>query len=65
MTKYWHGVGRHHGRVHFAGEQTSTYSQGYLNGGVESGDRAAIEIMRAAGVPVPKRLSRLPYSTFG
>jgi monoamine oxidase len=50
--------------VHFAGEHTSTYSQGFLNGGVESGDRAAIEVMRAIGVRVPSRLSSLPYSTF-
>jgi hypothetical protein len=64
MTRCWHGVGVHNGRVHFAGEHTSTYSQGFLNGGVESGDRAAIEVMRAIGVPVPQRLSSLPYSTF-
>ena len=29
------------GNVHFAGEHTSTYSQGYFNGGVETGLRAA------------------------
>ena len=40
-------------RVHFAGEHTSTYSQGFLNGGVESGQRAAIEVMRAIGAHVP------------
>ena len=52
------------GRVHFAGEHTSSYSQGYLNGGVESGDRTAIEVMKRLGVPVPHSLSKLPYSTF-
>jgi monoamine oxidase len=36
-------------KVHFAGEHTSTYSQGYLNGGVESGLRAAREVIRATG----------------
>ena len=41
--------------MHFAGEATSTYSQGFLNGGVESGDRAAIEIMRKLRVRVPHR----------
>jgi monoamine oxidase len=51
------------GGVHFAGEHTSTYSHAYLNGGVESGQRAAIEIMRAAGVRVPAGIARLPYST--
>jgi monoamine oxidase len=50
--------------VHFAGEHTSTYSQGFLNGGVESGNRAAIEILRRLGLPVPRRIARLPYSTF-
>lgn len=33
------------GNVHFAGEHTSQDSQGYLNGGVESGERAADEIL--------------------
>ena len=64
MTRYWHGVGMADGRVHFAGEHTSTYSQGFLNGGVESGDRAAIEVMRAIGITVPRSLSSLPYSYF-
>lgn len=46
-TKYWHYLGKAEGRVHFAGEHTSTHSQGYLNGGVESGQRAAREILAA------------------
>jgi monoamine oxidase len=33
------------GNCHFAGEQTSQDSQGYLNGGVETGERAADEIL--------------------
>ena len=37
VTKYWGYAGIPEGRVHFAGEHTSTYSQGFLNGGVESG----------------------------
>lgn len=61
-TRFWHFTGRPEGNVHFAGEHTSTYSQGYLNGGVESGDRAAIEVLRTLGLPVPDRLRRLPYS---
>jgi monoamine oxidase len=61
-TRFWGALARAEGNVHFAGEHTSTYSQGYLDGGVESGDRAAIEIMRALGVPVPAALARLPYS---
>jgi monoamine oxidase len=61
-TTLWGYTGSAEGRVHFAGEHTSTYSQGYLNGGVESGQRAAIEVMRAIGVEVPGRIARMPYS---
>jgi monoamine oxidase len=43
--------------VHFAGEHTSTHSQGYLNGAVESGERAAAEVLRALGVR-PRAFSR-------
>jgi monoamine oxidase len=50
--------------VHFAGEHTSTHSQGYLNGGVESGQRAAIEIMGTLGLEVPPAIADLPYSEF-
>ena len=42
-------MGRPHGNVHFAGEHTSTYSQGYLNGGVETGLRAARAVINATG----------------
>lgn len=34
---------------HFAGEHTSDESQGFLNGGVESGERAAREILAEVG----------------
>ena len=37
------------GACHFAGEHTSIESQGYLNGAVESGERAAREIIDALG----------------
>ena len=62
VTKYWGYAGIPEGRVHFAGEHTSTYSQGFLNGGVESGQRAAIEVLLALGLPVPSGLASLPYS---
>lgn len=64
-TRLWGYTGRAEGRAHFAGEHTSTYSQGYLNGGVESGQRAAIEVMRSLGVAVPAELTALPYSNVG
>ena len=62
VTKYWGYAGIPDGRVHFAGEHTSTYSQGFLNGGVESGQRAAIEVLLALGLPVPSGIASLPYS---
>jgi monoamine oxidase len=37
--------GERSGNCHFAGEHTSIDFQGYLNGGVESGERAASEIL--------------------
>lgn len=62
MTRFWGATYRSERGVHFAGEHTSTYSQGFLNGGVESGQRAAIEVMRALGMPIPERLATLPYT---
>ncbi len=48
-TSFFGYMGRREGNVHFAGEHTSTYSQGYLNGGVETGLRAAREVIHATG----------------
>jgi len=54
MLRDW--LARHHGRVVFAGEHTSIESQGYMNGAVESGQRAAAEIQAlAAGSKPTKR----------
>jgi monoamine oxidase len=44
-TKFGGIEGRKEGEVHFAGEHTSVDFQGYLNGGVETGERAAGEIL--------------------
>jgi monoamine oxidase len=62
MTRYWGYAGIPEDNVHFAGEHTSTYSQGYLNGGCESGQRTAIEVLQKLGIPVPRAIARLPYS---
>jgi monoamine oxidase len=51
-------IGIPEGTIHFAGEHTSSFSQGFLNGGVESGERAAIEVLEALGRPVPTALDR-------
>lgn len=38
------------GRLHFAGEHTSLDAQGYMEGGAESGERVAAEILGALGL---------------
>ncbi|MBK9169434.1 MAG: FAD-dependent oxidoreductase [Bryobacterales bacterium] len=40
-------------RLHFAGEHTSLDFQGYMEGGAETGKRAARAILRQSGLPVP------------
>jgi len=49
-TDFWGYLGTREGNLLFAGEHTSTHSQGYLNGGVESGERAAHQVMQGLGV---------------
>jgi monoamine oxidase len=44
-TKFAGAEGEQQGACHFAGEHTSIDFQGYLNGAVESGERAAAEIL--------------------
>jgi monoamine oxidase len=46
-TRYWGLVGLPEGGVHFAGEHTSTVSPGFLDGAVESGERAAREVLES------------------
>ena len=46
-TAYWGFLAKREGNLFFAGEHTSTHSQGYLNGGVESGERAAKQVIRS------------------
>lgn len=49
-TRYWGFIGLPEGGVHFAGEHTSTISQGYLDGAVESGERTAQEVLESLGL---------------
>jgi monoamine oxidase len=44
-TKFGGAEGERSGNCHFAGEHTSQDFQGYLNGAVETGERAAAEIL--------------------
>ena len=54
-----------HGLVHWAGTETSTHWAGYLSGAVQSGRRAACEVMKIRGVDVSKLeklVTRKPYA---
>jgi monoamine oxidase len=44
-TDFWGCLGDQEGPVSFAGEHTSTHSQGYLIGAVESGERGEREVL--------------------
>lgn len=57
-TSFLGDMGRPEGRAHFGGEHTSVYSQGFLNGGAESGSRVAAEILDALKKPYPPGLNR-------
>jgi monoamine oxidase len=48
-TDFWGYLETPEPGLFFAGEHTSTHSQGYLNGGVESGERAANQVLRGLG----------------
>jgi monoamine oxidase len=51
-------LARPHGRILFAGEHTSLRWQGYMNGAVESGLRAAAEVESLAGMEAPAHSDR-------
>ncbi len=42
-----------HGRLHFAGTETARSHMGYLEGAIEAGERAAAEVLAAAGLDAP------------
>ena len=46
MTTYGHAIREPAGRIHWAGTETSTYWNGYMDGAVRSGERAAAEVLR-------------------
>ena len=46
-SRYAHEARRPEGGIHFAGEHTSYGFQGFLEGAVESGERAAAEVQRS------------------
>jgi monoamine oxidase len=46
-----------HLRVTFAGTETATWWPGYMNGALQSGARAAIDVLLVEGKSVPKELA--------
>ncbi|MCW2755560.1 MAG: hypothetical protein JWQ32_2971 [Marmoricola sp.] len=44
LTSYGPSIRTPHGRIHWAGTETSTYWTGYMDGAVRSGERAAAEV---------------------
>jgi uncharacterized membrane protein YgcG len=47
----------HEGRLYFAGEQTSPGFFGYMEGALQSGARAARDIVTAVAVPCPRTMT--------
>lgn len=45
MTTYGHTIREPVGRIHWAGTETSTYWNGYMDGAIRSGERAAAEVL--------------------
>ena len=45
LTSYGSAIRKPHGRVHWAGTETSTYWTGYMDGAVRAGQRAAAEVL--------------------
>jgi monoamine oxidase len=49
LLRYGPALRKRTGRIHWAGTETATYWNGYMDGAVRSGDRAAAEALRALG----------------
>jgi monoamine oxidase len=46
LLRYGHALRTPCGRIHWAGTETSDYWQGYMDGAVRSGERAAAEVLK-------------------
>ena len=47
VTAFAKDIGKPHGRIHFCGEHTAVSNRG-MEGAMESGERAALEVLQAA-----------------
>ena len=48
LLEYGPYIRRRFGRIHWAGTETSTFWNGYMDGAVRSGERAAREVLRGS-----------------
>jgi monoamine oxidase len=58
MTQLGHLVREPVGRVHWAGTETSAVMNGFIDGAVRSGERAAAEVLAAEGAPASHGAAR-------
>ena len=54
LTRFGPALRRRTGRIHWAGAETATYWNGYMDGAVRSGERAAAEAEASAGLTEPR-----------
>jgi monoamine oxidase len=62
LLDYGQAIRRPVGRIHWAGTETSTYWNGYMDGAVRSGERAAAEVRKLLGA-TPKPPKSPPGNT--
>jgi monoamine oxidase len=59
LLDYGEAIRRPAGRIHWAGTETSTFWNGYMDGAVRSGERASDEVLKLLGAtPTPPRRKR-------
>lgn len=67
LTQYTDADRRPVGRIHWAGTETATVNQGYFDGAVSAGERAAAEVLQGASrsctsISAATTLAALPAS---
>jgi len=61
-TSYGEALRAPVGRLHWAGTETALSWMGYIDGAIESGERAAREVLERMGVPEQEWPTPLPNS---
>ena len=60
MSTYGHAIRDPVGRIHWAGTETSTYWNGYMDGAIRSGERAAAEALASSNPAGSTHMSSRP-----